>query len=544
MAQGPPAGITLDSMPHDAASATTQGLPPGITLDSAPHDSGHGAGGSWDSAPGVLPPYIEQGVNTIPGGQMVVGAGKGLLDTTAGIGELIHDIPGVGPKLIPESGLQNEENAAKIDSNHAISQGIGKFGENVAEWAAGEEGLKALGTVAKVAHMSPEMIQFLEKYPKATKAILGVLKPAAVGAVQGGVKGASSETGAVTGAEQGALGGAVAGGATELGAPVVKAVGKTVGLGTTSFEDAMRAAKPSKWNTKFIQDWQTAAPRLSKILDAEGKFSNMDEAAGRIREAANDIWSQEVQPIIKNHATEAVNTDPVYDAVRAKITPSMQKFNPEGAKVIDKIANEYNPSKVLSVQELESDLEHLNSELKATGFYSKPSEEQAAMLKVNPQIAAWDAAAGGIREQLYSHLSAQGENIEELKNAYGAMSNVAKSVKGQVNVAGRQVPISLKQAIGLAAGISHGGATGAIAALMPIVDKLYNDPTALLNRAIGKSAGPGLAEQAAPVAGAAIKTATAQPVGTWVRMMMNGKPVEVHPEDVSEAQKRGATKAE
>lgn len=529
----PPPGFN----PVQASSAPPP--PPGFT----PVNTG-GASGSWDSTPGALPPYIENEINKIPGGQMVVGAGKGLLDTTAGVGELIHDIPGVGPKIIPQSGLTNEENAAKIDPAHNIQQAIGKFGENTAEWAAGEEGLKQLGTLAKVAHMSPEMIQLLEKYPKATKAILGILKPATVGMAQGAVKGASSETGAVKGAEQGALGGALAGGATEAGAPVVKAVGKTVGLGTSSFEDAMRAAKPSKWNTKFIQDWQTAAPRLNKILDAEGKFGSMDEAAGRIREAANDIWTQEVQPIVKDHATEAVVTDPIYDAVRAKITPSMQKFNSEGAKVIDKIANEYNPSKILSVQELESDLEHLNSELKATGFYSKPSEEQAAMLKVNPQIAAWDAAAGGIREQLYKHLSGHDENIEELKNAYGAMSNVAKSVKGQVNVAGRQVPISLKQAIGLAAGIAHGGPTGIAAAALPIIDKLYNDPTALLNRAITKSAGPGLASEAAPVAGAAVKTATAQPVGQWVKMIINGKPVEVHPEDASEAEKRGAKRVE
>ena len=414
--------------------------------------------------------------------------------------------------------------------------------------------------------MSPEIIQFLEKYPTASKIILGTLKQGTVGATQGAVKGAA-EGDAVKGAEGGALGGVVGGALAEGGGAALKAAGKTIGIGGSSFEDAMRAAKPGKWNQQFITDWQTAAPRLAKLLDSEGKFNNLDEAAGRIREAADDIWTQEVQPIIKKYEADAVNTDPIYDGIRNRITPSLQKFNPDSAKVIDDIANHYNPSKVLSVGELEADLEHLNSEIKATGFYSKPTEEQAAMLKTNPQITAWDAAAKGIREQLYSHLSKTPRmetDIEELKDSYGAMSNVAKTVKGQVNVLGRQVPVSMKQAIGLAAGIAHGGPTGAIAAALPILDKLYNDPTTLLNRAISKAGAPGVIRQVGAVAAPIVKSAVkegASKVGMqhhqagepiaeaapeqspWTRMALpnNQGHVEVHPEDVSEATKRGLT---
>jgi hypothetical protein len=340
-----------------------------------------------------------------------------------------------------------------------------------------------------------------------------------------------------------------------------------MGLGTDSFEDAMRAAKPQKWNTKFIEDWKTAAPRLSKILDAEGNFKSMDEASGRIREAANDIWADEVKPIIKNHNAEVVNTDPVYDALK-KEADILSQNDPSAGKVLDTMAEDFNPSKLKTVEQLESRLEFYNKKLRASGFYSKPSEEQNALLGTDPQITAWKTGADAIRENLYAHLSntPDGVNIEKLKNEYGAMSNVAKSVKGQVNVAGRQVPISLKQAIGLAAGIAHGGPTGVAAAALPIIDKLYNDPTALLNRAISKSAGPGIVRQVATAAGkvakTAIKTGAAQvggpkqpeeqtnPDGTpiaeagqeqpWVRMAMsNGQHVEIHPEDVEEAKNRG-----
>lgn len=500
------------------------------------------------------PSLAEKAFNTIPGAPFLKGAGKGVLDTTSGIGSLIQEggnaiSPGLGDKIIPPSGLDAEKSAAQT---HGWQEGVGKFAENVGEFAAGEEGLKALGSVAKIAHYSPEMIDLLEKYPKATKAIMGLLKPATVGAAQGAVKGAGTDEGAVKGAEAGAIGGA-AGGVVAYGAGALSnAVGKATGLGTTSFEDAMRSAKPSKWNTQFVKDWETAAPRLQKVLENGGDFKDFNDASGRIREAANDIWTDEVKPIITNHSAEVVNTDPIYDAIRNKATKSMQKFNPDGAKALDTLASNYDPSKILTVADLESDLEHLNAEMKGSGFYSKPSEEQAAMLKTDPQIAGWDAAANSLREQLYKHLTKQGENIEELKDAYGAMSNIAKTVKGQVNVAGRQAPMSLKTIIGLTAGIAHGGPTGIAAAAIPIFDKLYNEPTALLNRAISKSAGPGVVRQAAQAVRDVAKTATKAAGGaiantpasgpdtnSWVRVQAsNGKAYFVHPEDLDEAKKR------
>lgn len=73
------------------------------------------------------------------------GAVKGLLNTTSGIGSMIHAIPGVGKYLIPQEGLDTEKAYSKPEGT---AQKIGYGGEQAAEFLApglGEEsaGLKA-----------------------------------------------------------------------------------------------------------------------------------------------------------------------------------------------------------------------------------------------------------------------------------------------------------------------------------------------------------------------------------------------------------------
>jgi hypothetical protein len=86
--------------------------------------------------------------------------------------------------------------------------------------------------------------------------------------------------------------------------------------------------------------------------------------------------------------------------------------------------------------------------------------------------------------------------MRNLKKTYGAMRDVEDKIRGQVNVSGRQSPMSLKEMIGLTAGIVHGGPMGWAAALLPIVDKAYNSPTSLLNRAVSAAKPPTEAQKA------------------------------------------------
>ena len=255
-----------------------------------------------------------------------------------------------------------------------------------------------------------------------------------------------------------------------------------------------------------------------KELEEGGKFKDIGEAADRISDVRRKIWTDEVMPAIDRHANEIFDTTAVANKVRKLAdAPALQKNFPEDAKFLQQFADKYTSGSPLfsgdkTVAEAEKEIELYNSKLANEGYWKKTPKERVVMEKADPKIAAWRAASDEIRDGLYKHLDKAGEpGVAALKDEYGAIGNVENEIRGQVNVAGRQRPISLKQIIGMTAGLAHGGPLGALAAALPIVDKLYNAPEELLNRAVAKSvpAGPvkQVVQQVAPTVGKAAKAA-------------------------------------
>ena len=504
----PPPGYTLD--------APTQTTPPATNANRAP--GAHGTEGAWGT---------------------IVGVGKGLLKTAAGAGELINNVVpalmypqvplGEGPKVIPDSALKTAESASETKTP---AESFGSGIENLAEFATGDELLAGISRVAeleKLAKSSPIIAKMIEKTPELFKKIAtGTTKGAVVGGAQGAVKGAA-EGDAAGGAKGGAIGGAAGGAAAETVSAVAKPIANKMGIATEDTEDIMRAAKPGKRNDRFLADWDTAKGEYAKELDANGSYEDYNDAAERMRSLRQDFWKDKVAPKIAAHANEQVFptnvgnapqpgqsqmvfSNPISDSIRSKITPAMKRLDPKAEKAIETIAKRFDGTR--TVKELEDDIEHLNAKLSLKdGYYSMTASERAAALKADPSIAATVAAVEASRDQLTSYLEKAGEkDIPELKRMYGAMRNVENEVRGQVNVQGRQNPISLKQIIGIASGHPIG-----IAATL--LDKIYNDPASILERAVRKNIPDGpvksavkdivsgagtVAKEAIPAAGAAV----------------------------------------
>jgi hypothetical protein len=75
-----------------------------------------------------------------------------------------------------------------------------------------------------------------------------------------------------------------------------------------------------------------------------------------------------------------------------------------------------------------------------------------------------------------------------------------------------------------------------------MLDRLYNEPTALLNRAVTKTqpAGPVRAAVQKAASGAASAAKAAAPVAgeDWLRFMSGGQAYRVHPEDADKVRER------
>lgn len=471
--------------------------------------------------------------------EMVAGVQKELGKTVRGGAELVN-------KVLPKS-MQIPTGSPEALESTNMAQTAGGLGENVAEFAMGDEALKGISWLDSLAK-SPRMLEIMEKYPKTAKLIMGMAKGAGMGGAQGAVKAAGEGKSATEGAKEGAEGGAIGAGAGEVLGSVAKPLGKAVGLGTSAEEDIMRAAQPGKRNTRFLEYWKDAAPYIRQEVEEGGKFENFGEAADRIRDVRQKLWTEQIEPKITAHANEDIfanlqpgQTNPVKQAVLDNIHPSqkVQNFTGEKVKAIQEFSKKFDGP--LTVEEGNALLEQFNAELDNAGYWKKNAAEKAAAEKADPFIANRVAATEALREQLYQHLENAGEkDIQQLKKTYGAIKNVEGEIRGQTNVAGRHRPMSLKQVIGITSGIAHGGPLGVAAAAVPILDRIYNSPEALLNRAVAKTtpAGP-IRKTIAAGVDSLLHGNIAAAGGRWIAMQDGqGNQYEIHPEDVPEAQKR------
>jgi len=527
----PPAGFSPVTPPAPAASRPPAGKG-GTTLDSLKNTAqfvGDVASGFGGSA-----------LKTVQGGAKI-------LDSTVP-GGLNQALTGQPLAPIP----------AEYTEPRNTGERIGAFGEDVLEFAGGEAALKGLGFVEKIAAKSPKLLALLEKYPKASKILLSQVP---VGGVQGAVKGTAEGNSTTQSGVGGAIGAGVGGAIGEkVVGPTIQKFGEAAGVLTSAEEDVMRALQSRKNDYNFLKNWELSKDRMVKEVGENDKFKDMFDAADRVRTVKQGVWDNEISPFLKQHASDdlfphpqgftgPMPNNPIAEAVRDRIPKdelqqaNMKKFSKEvegKAKLLESVR---------TVGQAETMLETMNAELQKAGYYKLSPSERAAWEKVDGFTASRVAGTKALRDRLYQYAEQNGgDDLKNTKATYGALKSMEEYMRGRANVSGRQQPISLKQAIGATVGLAHGGPLGAAAAALPIIDKIYNSPTELLNRAVKKvgqdsvsssaleemgrdfskgaaTSVKALAEKGAPVVGE-------QPL-RWIRFQGgDGKEREVHMEDV------------
>jgi len=460
----------------------------------------------------------ERALGTV--GEVASGFGKGILDTTAGIGGLIQKIPGVGEKIIPQEGLTAEEKMAETTST---AEKVGKFAETVAEFAAGEEVLKGVVAVSRLSKI-PGALELLEKYPKTAKLLTGAFKGGTVGGAQAAVKSGGKAEEAEAGAIGGAIGGAV-GEAIAAAPKAAKAVGKLMGFGLNPEEAMVKAGRPAVSEaTKFVESLDTALPRIEKF--ATDKIKKVGDFVDMLGDEAQAIRQKEFNPMIERAAAKGVVVPgkPIADEILSAVTPQMEKYEPAAAQAIKDFAKRFD--KDMLIKEAEADLQYFNKKL--AGYYKMGARDASRALELEPEIAKYEAAADAMRDQIYSRLESVGEKFSrKLQQQYGALKDLERTFAKRATIQDRQAPINLPQAIALMGGaLEMGGAVlsghpaQAIAGVLPIaaatLAKYRNSAESLIRTGI-KAAQPegiisgaakelgsmavGAAAKAAPVAG-------------------------------------------
>jgi hypothetical protein len=497
-----PAGATFSPVNSESAESLpaldmskSVPVPAGATF--TPVDQQHSTGSvTGDIALGALKGSVQK-----PGERGVLenlagGFEKGAAETVTGAANLVAR----GVEMATGKPKGSLSGTMRDDREQpSAARDVGEGAENIAEFATGDEALQGLSKATKIVQMAEKYplvartLEMAKSNPTLRRILTSAVEGGTVGGAQGAVHGAA-EGKTAQGAEGGAIGGALGGATAESATAIAKGLGKAVGIGTTAVEDATRGAKPGKRNTRFADDFQKAAP----LMDAEAKTANpksIEEWADVTDDARRNLWEKQVKPLVARHETVPLGGINIRNAMETQIPAAMKRFSPEEAAKVTRLANEFMPGQVFALQvgDAEEALEHFNAKLSETGYWSKMPSERAALLRTNGDVLGYKTAADAIRDELYGKLQTlePESNMRDLKAQYGALRNVGSEIRGQVNVVGRQVPISLKQTIGLAAGLAHGGPAGAAIAGLPVVDKIANSPERLIARGVQKAARPG-----------------------------------------------------
>lgn len=139
---------------------------------------------------------------------MYLGVLKGAGDTAHGIGSLLNKIPIVGEDLAPKQGLKAMD---QMDEAHGVMQHLGKGAELVMEFMGGDELIKGLPMVEKLAHMQ-KVAQFMKAYPRLGAIMAQGIKNFGLTSAQGMVKDADPDKSLGDTAEQATEEGATAAG--------------------------------------------------------------------------------------------------------------------------------------------------------------------------------------------------------------------------------------------------------------------------------------------------------------------------------------------
>lgn len=556
----PPPGYTIGSDAAPPAPSITP--PPGYTLgsDSATDDPKNwtpeqlAAQKAKSQDPNVKYAPTTGGETGLTG--VVVGAGKSAAGLVSGAARLVNK--GINTVLPDSMQLPLPD---KVPETKGLAEGVGGAIEQGIEFAGGEAGLKGIASIAKIGKYAPEVMDLLQKYPTASKIILGALKGGAVGGAQGAAHGEAGKEGALKGAEAGATGGVIGGTVAEAAPEVLPKIAKMLGVGGQDFESAMaKAGRPAISERNWKDSLDLAKPAILDNIDPKS-VKTIDDFVDQVGTIKNDLWTKKIEPQIARNAAVPVTTTPIAAEIRSGITRSLKKHFPEEASQMEQMANNFVGNSTIG--DLSEDLETFNAKLKS--YYKMDPQARAASGKTDGDIAGLERASAGMRDLLFNELEARGEQIPaQLRKQYGALADVERVFTKRIPVADRQGPMNLSQILALAGGageaagaIASGHPMAAVAGAVPVAvataAKMRNDPASLIRQGINAATESG---PVAKVAGQVAKTATtaagAQAArallphhggNDWVKMTMpDGKTiVEVHPEDEAEATKRGLT---
>jgi hypothetical protein len=302
---------------------------------------------------------------------------------------------------------------------------------------------------------------------------------------------------------------------------------------TPSAENALtKAISPGKWNLKFKKDAPIALQEIKKVIpniDDIPEGEALQTFIAGVKQAKQNVWNEietainksqselkygaktvtEEMPITKGLLLDArgnkmpiqtkqvsrqvkilengINGNEVANNMKGAIDSATEELTPAIGNAIRRETKKY-IDKNITIKGAEDRLQQLNSEL-TSFFQSKPRSQWVKSNTSN--LTAMLTERKMLKDALYNKIeSLSGKDITPLKRKYGALMNVMDEALGRLNVAERQKPVSLQEAINMAFGgakILHGDLSGIFQIASSKTIKSLNSSDSLIRTALRKT---------------------------------------------------------
>lgn len=204
-----------------------------------------------------------------------------------------------------------------------------------------------------------------------------------------------------------------------------------------------RAVKPGKNNVNWNADAQKAIPLMKSAEEQLGRpVAGVDDALEAAAIAKKGIWRQyQARLGAGGQIAATIDGNAIADQMVNSIDKRTALQNPELVDKVKAIADTYR--RQIPLNEAEDFLQSANKDLNT--YYTK-NKVGRQVAENDPEISSTVAEAESLRKALYSKLDqVSGPGAAQLKQAYGALTNVEKELYGRQLVAARQAPESLSE---------------------------------------------------------------------------------------------------
>jgi hypothetical protein len=273
-------------------------------------------------------------------------------------------------------------------------------------------------------------------------------------------------------------------------------------------DNMIRALKPPKRAGDAADKINLAGQDVQAMAQTLGKpVKTIDDVLEMSHEAKKSVW-KEYEDQLGGNKKASLDGNKIADAMVSSIDARTRTQNPGLVTKIEKIADTYR--KPMDLETAEDFLQSANNELDSFYKLNKVGRDAA---RKSPTMGYKVAEAEALRDGLYDTLDKlTGGNAREIKQRYGALSDLQRWALERKPVYERHQPIGLIESAGRLAGagqiargvatahlgrIAAGLATAAEAKMLRdandtnnLIDKAFNGPKAFQARAAGPAPTP------------------------------------------------------